>query len=87
MERLARERDVKVSCRGTQHTMGGHTIAAVGYLIESKNLRQLSFDAGTGICVTGPGNTWVDLIKLLNKYGYSPRTMQSYSSFSDGERL
>jgi hypothetical protein len=32
--------------------MGGHTIATGGYVIDCKNLRQLSFDPTTGICVT-----------------------------------
>jgi len=82
--RLARERGVPVSCRGTQHTMGAHTIAAGGYVIDCKNLRHLSFDPATGICVSGPGNTWADLISYLNEYGCSPRTMQSYSTFSVG---
>ena len=82
--RLARANGVQVSCRGTQHTMGGHTIATGGYVIDCKNLRQLSFDPSTGVCVTGPGNTWADLIKMLNEYGFSPRTMQSYCTFSVG---
>jgi FAD/FMN-containing dehydrogenase len=124
--RMARERGVKVSCRGTQHTMGAHTIASSGYVIDCKNLRQLSYDPVSGICTTGPGNTWAvrndaftcmghvvmcmhkpsalvrlyiaqpslddlieagteqDLIKMLNNYGCSPRTMQSYSTFSVG---
>ena len=35
----------------------------------------------------GPGCHWSDLIKLLNSYGKSPRTMQSYCSFSVGGTL
>ena len=30
---------------------------------------------------------WADLIKHLNQYGFSPRTMQSYSTFSVGGSL
>jgi FAD/FMN-containing dehydrogenase len=33
---------------------------------------------------TQPGATWGDLIEFLNPYGYSPKTMQSYCSFSVG---
>ena len=50
--RLARENGVKVSCRGTQHTVGAHTIASGGYIIDCKNPRQLSYDPATGICVS-----------------------------------
>ncbi len=35
----------------------------------------------------GPGCLWSDLIKLLNIHGKSPRTMQSYCSFSVGGTL
>jgi hypothetical protein len=35
----------------------------------------------------GPGCHWSDLIKVLNGYGKSPRTMQSYCSFSVGGTL
>ena len=35
----------------------------------------------------GPGCQWSDLIQLLNAHGKSPRTMQSYCSFSVGGTL
>lgn len=35
----------------------------------------------------GPGCHWSDLIKVLNAHGKSPRTMQSYCSFSVGGTL
>lgn len=33
------------------------------------------------------GAQWTDLIRYLNDFGLSPRTMQSYSSFSVGGTL
>jgi FAD/FMN-containing dehydrogenase len=81
---LARKQGTPISIRGTRHCMGAHTIAARGFVIDCRRLRCLSFDPSTRIVTTGPGNTWADLIRYLNQFGFSPRTMQSYSTFSVG---
>ena len=84
---LARQHSKPVSIRGTRHSMGGHTIAAGGYVIDLLRLNRFSFDAETELLTTEPGALWSDLITGLNEVGYSPRTMQSYSSFSVGGSL
>ena len=85
---LAREHDKKVSVRGTRHSMGGHTIASYGYVIDMMKMNRVDFtpgpDAASSKCVVEPGAMWADLIRVLNQHGYSPRTMQSYSTFSVG---
>ena len=85
--RLARQHGRPVSMRGTRHSMGGHTIAADGYVIDLMLLNRWSFDLATETVTTEPGATWADLIVGLNEWGYSPRTMQSYSTFSVGGSL
>jgi len=50
-------------------------------------MNHIEFDPETTKCVTQPGAMWADLIRELNPYGYSPRTMQSYSTFSIGGSL
>ena len=82
--RDARANGKRVSVRGTKHSMGAHTIAADGYVIDCRFLKDLSYNEKTCVVTTGAGNTWADLIKCLNDYGRSPRTMQSYSTFSVG---
>lgn len=84
---LARAEGRQVSVRGTQHSMGAQSIARAGFVLDCRRLRALSFDAETGIVTTGPGNTWADLITHLNQFGISPKTMQSYATFSVGGSL
>jgi hypothetical protein len=84
---LARQHGMKVSVRGTRHSMGGHTVIKGGYVIDCMKLNSHSFDPVTGLLTTQPGAMWADLIKHLNQYGFSPRTMQSYSTFSVGGSL
>ena len=85
--RLAREKGVPVSVRGTRHSMGGHTIAKGGYVIDCLKFNRWSFDSEKELVTTQPGALWADLIAGLNEWGYSPRTMQSYSTFSVGGSL
>ena len=84
---LARQHGKPVSMRGTRHSMGGHTIAAGGYVIDLMRLNHWTFDLSTETVTTQPGALWSDLIVGLNEWGYSPRTMQSYSTFSVGGSL
>jgi FAD/FMN-containing dehydrogenase len=83
----AREEGKSVSCRGTRHSMGGQSIAPGGFVIDLMLLNSFSFNEETKTVTTQPGATWADLIKYLNQWGYSPRTMQSYSTFSVGGSL
>ena len=82
---LARSTGHRVSMRGTKHSMGGHTISPKGYVIDMAKLnRVVSVDVTRQLAVVQPGAQWSDLIYHLNQYGLSPRTMQSYSTFSVG---
>jgi hypothetical protein len=74
----------QVSVRGTQHSMGGHTIAPGGYVLDMAHFDRLAYDPATELVTAGTGAHWTDLIRYLNQFGLSPRTMQSYSSFSIG---
>lgn len=75
----------KVSMRGTKHSMGGQTMAPGGFVIDTAKMNEIrDINARDLSVVVGPGTKWSDLIRELNPYGLSPRTMQSYSSFSIG---
>ena len=81
---LARRHKRRVCVRGTKHSMGGQTVAPQAFLIDMARLNQVSFDPEAQIVACGPGTRWCELIKHLNQFGLSPRTMQSYSNFSVG---
>ena len=81
---LARKEGKKVSMRGTKHSMGGHTIAENGFVIDTAKLNNIIYDKDTRQATVGPGVVWSDLVYHLNQFGMSPVTLQSYSSFSVG---
>jgi uncharacterized LabA/DUF88 family protein len=82
--RLAKRHGKQISIAGQRHTMGAHTITPGGYLIDTKFLNKVRYDHDTGHAIVEPGATWGHMIKYLNDLGLSPRTMQSYCSFSIG---
>jgi len=69
-----------------------------GYVIDTKYLNCMEYNENPidnsanereekSTITVGPGCTWGDVIRFLNPYGKSPRTMQSYCSFSVGGTL
>ena len=81
---MAREQGRSVSIRGTKHSMGGQTMKEGGFVIDTEKMNHMQYNVKDKTCTVGPGATWADMIYYLNEYGMSPRTMQSYSSFSVG---
>ena len=85
--RLARAQGKTVSMRGTKHCMGGHTIAENGFVIDMARLNHMEFQEETSSIKVGPGALWSQLVLYLNRFGMSPQTLQSYSTFSVGGSL
>jgi predicted SAM-dependent methyltransferase len=82
---LAKNNNKKVIARGEMHSMGGHTIAKDGYVIDTHLMNHiLDFDKKNNTVTVEPGILWCNLIYYLNLYGYSPEILQSYASFSIG---
>ena len=83
----ASESGTQVSIAGARHTMGGHTIARDGIVINMlpMNSMQLSED-GTELWVQA-GARWSEVIPYLDSRGKSVSVMQSNSSFSVGGSL
>ena len=73
--------------RGTKHSMGGHTIAENGFVIDMAKLHHMKFNKENDTVTVGPGALWSELVFYLNRFGMSPQTLQSYSTFSVGGSL
>lgn len=68
---------------GTNHSQAGQTISE--NIVNMKYLNSiLEVDIKNNTVTVEAGLTWHGLIKELNKYGFSPRILQSYSTFSIG---
>jgi len=85
----------RVGIRGTRHSMGGHSLAAGtcsnpgNFEIDLLRMKRQKYFASSSKythphLVCEPGCLWSEVIEYLNQYGKSPRTMQSYSTFSVG---
>lgn len=82
--KYAKEKNLKISIAGAQHSMGGHTIYPNGILLNMLPYKHMELDEKTNILTIGSGALWEDAIKYLDKYGKSISVMQAFSSFSVG---
>lgn len=81
---MARKCGARVSSRGTKHSMGGHSLVPEGVVIDMKWISHVRYNVDEGTVTAGAGATWADVIRVLNPHGKTPRTLQSYCSFSVG---
>ncbi|WP_300690103.1 FAD-binding oxidoreductase [Chryseobacterium sp.] len=82
--KYAKEKNLKISIAGAQHSMGGHTIYPNGILLNMLPYKHMELDEKTNILTIGSGALWEDAIRYLDKYGKSVSVMQAFSSFSVG---
>ncbi|KPH15203.1 FAD-binding oxidoreductase [Chryseobacterium sp. ERMR1:04] len=82
--KYAKEKNLKISIAGAQHSMGGHSIYPNGILLNMLPYKQMELDTKNNILTIGSGALWEDAIKYLDKYGKSIAVMQAFSSFSVG---
>ncbi len=85
--RYAKENHLKVSIAGAQHSMGGHTIAPDGVVLNMLPYKHMQLDEQHNILTIGSGATWQDAIEYLDTKGKSIAIMQSFSNFSIGGSL
>jgi FAD/FMN-containing dehydrogenase len=85
--RRAASEGLPVSIAGARHSMGGHTIAPDGIVIDMRPFRHLQFDAESQVLTAGAGALWSDVIPYLHARGRSVGVMQSNNSFSVGGSL
>ena len=76
--------NLAVSIAGARHSMGGHTIAEGGVVLDMTGFRSMQFDEAAGILRVGSGALWSDVLLYLDPLGRSVEIMQSNDSFSVG---
>jgi len=86
LQRARRER-LPVSVAGARHSMGGHTIAPGGVVVDMLPLRAMSLSADGRVLTVQAGALWADVIPYLGRHGRSVAVMQSDQSFSVGGSL
>jgi FAD/FMN-containing dehydrogenase len=80
----ARDERLQVSIGGSRHTMGGHTIAPGGIVIDMRSFSRFELDETANILHTQAGARWDQIIPYLDARGRSIEIMQSNNSFTVG---
>ncbi len=82
--RRAKAEKLPVSIAGARHSMGGHTVAPDGIVINMLPFKAAKLDPETNILHVQAGARWVDIIPYLDRHGRSVAVMQSNNTFSVG---
>lgn len=76
--------DMPVAIAGSRHTMGGHTLAPDGIVIDMRPFDRMRLaDDGVTLRV-GSGATWAKVLAYVDPLGRSVAVMQSNNSFTVG---
>jgi FAD/FMN-containing dehydrogenase len=85
--RRASAEGLPVSIAGARHSMGGHTIAADGIILDMRPWNAMQLDDERDLLHVQSGATWEEIIPYLDRRGKSVAVMQSNNSFSVGGSL
>lgn len=83
----ARRDQLPISIAGAKHSMGGHTIAPDGIVINMLPFRAMSLSPDGAVLTVQAGALWADVHPFLDGRGRSVAVMQSDNSFSIGGSL
>lgn len=87
LRRIAAGEDPALAVAGARHSMGGQSMHAGGWLLDTRPMNQITLDSAAKVVRVGAGTTWRELIPVLNAAGYAPKVMQSNHDFSVGGSL
>lgn len=84
---FARDRNLKVTCAGQQHSMGGQTFTHGGLVLDLRDFNRMRLDKEHKTVNLQAGVRWWQLQQLLDKESLSVKSMQSINIFSVGGTL
>lgn len=80
----AEAENLQVSIAGARHTMGGHTIARDGIVVEMASFDHIELAPDGSTVTVGAGATWAEVLRAIDPAGRSVAVMQSNDTFSVG---
>jgi FAD/FMN-containing dehydrogenase len=83
----ARENNLKVTCAGQQHSMGGQTFTHGGLVLDLRDFNRIQLDKEHKLVNIQTGARWWQVQQLLDQEGLSVKSMQSINIFSVGGTL
>src|SRR5258706_12325468 len=84
---FARDHNLKVTCAGQQHSMGGQTFTHDGLVLDLREFNRIRLDKEHRTVNLQSGVRWWQLQQLLDAQGMSVKSMQSINIFSVGGTL
>jgi|HubBroStandDraft_6_1064221.scaffolds.fasta_scaffold11652_4 FAD/FMN-containing dehydrogenase len=84
---FARDHNLKVTCAGQQHSMGGQTFTHGGLVLDLHDFNRIRLDKEHKTVNLQSGVRWWQLQQLLDKQDLSVKSMQSINIFSVGGTL
>jgi FAD/FMN-containing dehydrogenase len=82
-----RDHNLKITCAGQRHSMGGQTFTNGGIVLDLRDFNRIRLDKEHKTVNLQSGVLWWQLQKLLDKEGLSVKSMQSINIFSVGGTL
>lgn len=83
----AKQKGLKISIAGAQHSMGGHSIYPNGIVLNMLPYNHMELDTTSNILSIGSGALWEHALQYLDSFNKSIAIMQAFSSFSVGGSL
>jgi FAD/FMN-containing dehydrogenase len=85
-ELLARARrdNLRISIAGARHSMGGHSIAPDGIVIDMRPFNRMELEATGNVLRVGAGSRWSEIVPYLDGRRRSVGVMQSNNDFTVG---
>lgn len=85
--KFAKENNLKITCAGQQHSMGGQTFTHGGLVLDLRDFNRITVDKEHKTVNLQSGARWWQLQELLDRQGLSVWAMQSINIFSVGGTL
>lgn len=85
--KFAREHNLKVTCAGQHHSMGGQSFAYGGIVMDLRDFNRIRLDKEHKAVNVQSGVRWWQLQQLLDAQGLAVKSMQSINIFSIGGTL
>lgn len=83
----ARQHNLKITCAGQQHSMGGQTFTHGGLVLDLRYFNRIRLDKQHKTVNVQSGVRWWQLQQLLDRENLSVKSMQSINIFSVGGTL
>jgi FAD/FMN-containing dehydrogenase len=85
--RYASEHNLKITCAGQQHSMGGQSFSSGGIVVDMRDFNRIVINKEQRTVTAQSGARWWQIQRQLDQQGLAVKSMQSINIFSIGGSL